>query len=201
MSYNKATFDPIADLLGALSSRPPHVQDIQFNTLDPLRRALLATDGTVTKFLEALTLEPVVIEGLQEDDRTLSQHHPQLDAEPGTRVVGRHIALVGKYSRTFHASAASLTIPGRLPKALREELKTNEAGIGQAIQKVGLETRREILWYGFEPEAHVISALAEYFPAGCHARSYLIIAEQNPIMLIHERFPLQIDRTTLRSPA
>jgi chorismate-pyruvate lyase len=195
MKYDTSTYDPFADLITAPQERPPNVQNIQFNLLDPLRRLLLATDGTVTKFLEALTLEPVVIQGLQEYDRLLIEPHAQLRAGAGTRVVGRQVALVGKFTRTFHASAASLTVPERLPKALRRELKKNEAGIGQAIQKIGLETRREILWYGFEPEAHVISELSEHFPAGCYARSYLIITQQKPVMLIHERFPVQVDRS------
>jgi chorismate-pyruvate lyase len=195
MQFDTSTYDPIADLITTPGERPAHVQEIQFNLLDPLRRVLLATDGTVTKFLEALTLEPVVIEGLQEYDRTLTERHGQLDAEPGTRVVGRQVALVGKFSRTFHAGATSLTIPARLPKELRAELKNNEAGIGQAIRKVGLETRREILWYGFEPEAHVASELSEHFSAGCYARSYLIITQHKPVMLIHERFPVQVDRS------
>ncbi|MCK7578202.1 MAG: chorismate pyruvate-lyase family protein [Chromatiales bacterium] len=197
MTDEMSDYDPIADLIATPDERPAHVQAVQFNMLDPLRRLLLATDGTVTKFLEALTLEPVVIEGLQEYELVLSERHAQLGADSGTRVVGRQVALVGKFTNTFHASAASLTIPVRLPRDLRNELKHNEAGIGQAIQKVGLETRRKILWYGLEDNARVIPELREHFPAGCYARSYLIITQHKPVMLIHERFPVQVDRSGL----
>lgn len=50
-------FDPFADLLSAQASRPLELRPVNLRTLTPFQRALVSIDGTVTKFIEAYTLE------------------------------------------------------------------------------------------------------------------------------------------------
>jgi chorismate-pyruvate lyase len=182
-------FDPFAAVLSAPRDRPPELSEVDLRGLDPFSRVLLAIDGTVTEFIEAYHLEPVVITRVHAEERILAEPHAQLAAEAGTRTVGRQVTLVGKYSRTLYATATSLTIPSRLPREFKHELKRNESGIGQAIRKVGLESRREILWYGLEAPPQVSESLREQFGASCLVRAYLVIVGRRPVMLIYERFP------------
>jgi chorismate-pyruvate lyase len=182
-------FDPFAAVLAAPADRPPRVQEVDLRNIDPFWRVLLAIDGTVTEFIEAYKLEPVVITAIHAEERLLPEPHAHLQAEAGTRVVGRQVTLVGKYSRTLYAVATSLTIPNRLPREFKKELRHNESGIGQAIRKVGLESRREILWFGLEVPPQVPQGLEVQFRNGCLVRAYLIITGHRPAMLIHERFP------------
>lgn len=182
-------FDPFGAILTAGSARPAGVQDVNMRGIEPFWRVLLAIDGTVTEFIEAYQLEPVVTTAVHAEERKLAEPHAQLKAEAGTRVVGRQVSLVGKYSRTFYSAATSLTIPDRMPREFRAELKRNESGIGQAIRKVGLESRREILWFGLESPPRVPDELRNQFGESCLARAYVIITGRRPAMLIHERFP------------
>jgi len=186
-------FDPLGDLIVAQSSKPTHLREVRLRTLDPYQRALLTIDGTVTKFIEAYTMEPVVITGIEEETRSLPDYHPWLDAPAQTRIVARQVFLEGKYSRTFHAYAASLTVPERLGDEFKRELKVNEAGIGRALRKLQMETRREVLWYGVEDSQNVPETVRFHFVEGCLSRTYRIIAGGSPIMLISEKFPLHGD--------
>ena len=183
-------YDPLGDVLVAQSAKPPHLRDINLRTLDPYQRALLTTDGTVTKFIEAYTMEPIVIDGLEEEVRFLDEPHPWLEAPAKTRVVARQVFLEGKYSRICRAYAVSLTVPERLNDEIKAELKVNEAGIGRAIRKVQMETRREVLWYGGESADHVPESVRRHFREGSLTRTYRIICDGKPLMLICEKFPL-----------
>lgn len=190
----RSAYDPLDDLLVAQESKPTSLKAVNLRALDPYQRALLTIDGTVTKFIEAYTMEPVVIAGLEEETQLLPSHHPWLDAPEKTRVVARQVTLEGKHSRVFHAYAASLTVPDRLGEKIKRELKVNEAGIGRAIRKIGLETRREVLWYGSEGPDQVPEAVRGHFAEGCLTRTYRIIAHGKPVMLICEKFPMYRDR-------
>ncbi len=51
----------------AQASRPPELDELDLRTLTPFQRALLVLDGTVTKFIEAYTMEPLDIIRLAQD--------------------------------------------------------------------------------------------------------------------------------------
>jgi hypothetical protein len=54
-------FNPLKDLFAAQSSKPETLREVNLRALSPFQRALLVIDGTVTKFIEAYTMEPVEI--------------------------------------------------------------------------------------------------------------------------------------------
>ncbi len=182
-------FDPLGDLLVAQERRPQHLTTVNLRTLSPFQRALLVIDGTVTKFIEAYTMEPVQVALLGENTRELEADHPWLEVPRGTRVIAREVLLLGKQSRVFHAYAASLLVVDRLPARVREDLKVNPGGIGRVLLDHQLETRREVLWYGRE-RMDVLPAEVEPLSDGRFlSRTYRVISGK-PMMMINEKFPL-----------
>ena len=60
-------FDPLSDLLVAQPEKPAHLKDINLRTLTAYQRALLTIDGTVTKFIEAYVMEPIMVKLIEQD--------------------------------------------------------------------------------------------------------------------------------------
>ena len=188
-------FDPVSDLITAQPERPAHLSQVNMRTLSPYHRALLVTDGTVTKFIEAYTMEPVDIRRVSQDTRTLQSDDRWLQAPTGTSVVRREVTIEGRYSGTLYAHAVSTLIESRLPTAVRQRLDVEGDGLGRILNDSRLETRREILWFGREragqvPESDAIGPMGEVI-----TRTYRILHGGKPIMLISERFPMGADRS------
>ena len=128
-------FNPLSDLLVAQVERPPQLQDANLRALTPFQRALLSIDGTVTKFIEAYTMEPVIVSLIDQDTHSLEMDHPWLDIVAGTMVISRQVLLQGKYSNTLYAYAVSLLVHDQLPEIVREDLKDHPGGIGRVLIK------------------------------------------------------------------
>jgi chorismate-pyruvate lyase len=182
-------FDPMRDLFIAQSARPAQLREINLRTLTPVQRALLVIDGTVTKFIEAYTMEPVEIVRLGQEKWVLSADHDWLEASKDTRVVARQVLLRGKYSRNLHAYATSLVVPDRLKRTVKQGLDIDGEGLGRLLLNNGIETRREVLWYGLEHADNLPDPIRDLNGHEFISRMYRIIAGGQPIMLINERFP------------
>jgi chorismate-pyruvate lyase len=190
-SKQKLAFDPLGDLFVAQSVKPAHVEPINLRALSPFQRALLVIDGTVTKFIEAYTMEPVDVVRLNQEPVQLDHEHEWLEVPQGETVVARQVLLRGRYSYTFHAYAVSLIVPERLGTAAAH-LAENGAGLGGILLDRGMETRREVLWYGKEGGDQVPKAVRDLGPGEFLSRTYRIIFSGKPVMLINERFPYGI---------
>lgn len=186
-------FDPLRDLFVAQAAKPAHIGEINLRTLTPFQRALLVIDGTVTKFIEAYTMEPVEIVRLGQEQRHLSADHAWLEASKGTPVIARQVVLRGQYSHTFHAYAVSLIVPKRLKDPVRQALELNGEGLGRILLNSQMETRREVLWYGKEKANGLPDVIRHQTQAEFISRTYRIIVEGLPIMLINEKFPYGVD--------
>lgn len=187
------SFDPLSGLQTVPSARPPDLGTVNFRVLSPFQRSLLVIDGTVTKFIEAFTLEPVEIIRLAQVSRQLRRDHRWLATPSGTSVIDREVLIRGKYSRNLHVYAVSLVVPNRLPEGVANSLETEGAGLGRLLNENGLETRREILWFGRRdlnrpPRAHPQLAGKEFF-----SRTYRIISGTQPVAFIEENFPADRD--------
>jgi len=171
---------------------------VNLRALTPFQRALLVIDGTVTKFIEAYTLEPVQTVHLGQESRPLTSDQPWLEAEEGTEVLARRVFLEGKYTRTVYAYAVSLVVPDRLPEAARESLKDDAGSLGRILLSAQLETRREVLWYGREHLSDVPDPIRRLEGVPAISRTYRIISRGRPLMLINEKFPSTPDRLPSR---
>jgi len=189
-----AAFDPAAGLFVAQDQRPSGIVSVRPEQLSPLLRSLLVIDGTVTTFLAAWALEPIVVQPL--DQRVaalpvagLPSAHTWLDASPGTAVLERSVVLVGAESQRLYAFAESLICAERLPPALRRGLESEGLSLGQLLRMPGFESRREGLWYGREQPSGLPPAVTARTGADFLTRTYRVSAASRPLMLITERFP------------
>ncbi|RME12381.1 MAG: DUF98 domain-containing protein [Ardenticatenia bacterium] len=187
------TFDPLHNLFLAQDERPAHVEAVNLRALTPFQRALLVIDGTVTKFIEAYTMEPVAVERLSQTTITLDAPHPWLAADAGTRAISRTVLLVGEYSRTVYAYAASLILPDRVGAHVQAGLQTEGGSLGRLLLGDQVESYRDVLWYGREEIPTLPDTLAQRVGRTFLTRTYRIIAEGHPLMMITERFPLEHD--------
>ena len=106
-------FNPINDLLVAQSQKPPQLGELNLRVLTPFQRTLLVIDGTVTKFIEAYTMEPIEVVRLSQETHYLNEKHKWLAAETGTDVIARQVLLKGQSTGKVYAYAASLIIESR----------------------------------------------------------------------------------------
>ena len=187
-------FNPLNDLLIAQVERPAHMLDANLRALTSFQRALLSIDGTVTKFIEAYTMEPVQVHLIDQDLHSLEIDHPWLEINAGTPVISRQVYLQGKYSGTLYAFAVSLLVHDQLPEIVREDLKVHPGGIGQVLIKNELETRREVLWYGREQLDDLPEPISSLSNGRFVSRTYRVVCQGNPFMLINEKFPIRLSQ-------
>ncbi|HKX74171.1 MAG TPA: chorismate pyruvate-lyase family protein [Acidimicrobiia bacterium] len=184
-------YDPLGDLFVAQFARPSDLLPVNLRALTPFQRSLLVIDGTVTKFLEAFTLQPVDVDLISQETRVLTESHEWLEAETKTTVIAREVVLRGRYDRVLHAHAASLLVLERLPVPVQNGLNTNPGGLGRILLESKLETRREVLWYGRQRSNH--PRAGELSGREFLTRTYRIISSGRPLMLINEQFPMPDD--------
>lgn len=182
-------FDPFDDLLSAQVNRPLDLQSLDLRTLTPFQRALVSIDGTVTKFIEAYMLEPVESVLLTQQPQPLQADHAWLELPAGSEVITRQVLLRGRYTNTTYAYAVSLLAPERLPQSLLRDLALEPAGIGRVLLNSQIENRREILWYGRETLAQLPETIERYTGNDFISRTYRILVQGQPVMLISEKFP------------
>ena len=188
----------VSDRLNALfvaqAARPSTLEDIKPSQLTPIQRALLVTDGTVTRLIEAYTFFPVEVVPLRETERALGIEHAWLELPIGDPVVTREVVLQTPATDTqapqIHAYAISHIICQRLPSSVVEGLKSRAGGLGALLQRTIWETRRDLLWWGVERATGLPDAIGHLESKPFLSRTYRIVAKKDPLMLITEKFPL-----------
>ncbi|WP_295384518.1 chorismate pyruvate-lyase family protein [uncultured Thiodictyon sp.] len=175
---------------------------IQLAELAPFLRALLVTDGTVTKALEAYFWEPVAVDTLEQRFETAEEPVPWIGLAAGDRCLIRDARLRGVHSGRIFAEALSLIRTELIPPDFRRRLIDREIGIGVLIRDSGLESYREVLDVGLdhgddapgEPPGSAPGPAPG--PAGDNERfvfrTYRIVIGGRPVILITERFPLTL---------
>ncbi len=166
----------------------PGGEGLDLAGLPPFLRALLVTDGTVTKILEAYFWEPVAVHTLTQDLAIAERDVPWLDVAGGAQVLVRQAQLRGTDSGRVYADAFSVIRTERIPPAFRQRLIDREIGIGVLIRDSGLESYREVMEVGTEALGPRPSAGERVF------RTYRIIIAGAPVILITETFPLSVYR-------
>jgi chorismate-pyruvate lyase len=155
----------------------------------PIQRILLVTDGTVTEILEAYAGESMRLIKLYEEQVLLEADLPDLELKAGDPVLRRKILLQGKMSLTNFLYADSYVALDRLDDWMRHGLLESHKPIGFLMQDRRLETFREIIGCGRE----LADGLGPYFNVeetdGMIWRTYKVINNAKPIMLITEKFP------------
>lgn len=182
------------DLFVAQFAKPLDLEEMNLSQLTPFQRTLLVIDGTVTQFIEAYTFSPVEVVLLHQEMQTLPTNDAWLNVESETEVVARQVILQterqGSQQPTIHAYATSIIVLDRIPEIIREGLTLKGQGLGQLLQRSGLETRRDLLWWGLKRPKSLPEALVHLEGKPFLSRSYRVVASGHPIMLISEQSPL-----------
>jgi len=166
-------------------------EDLPIQTLPPFLRALLVTDGTVTKILEAYFWEPVEVQTIQQKFVAAERPIEWIQVDTGDRILIRRARLSGVDTGVEYATAFSVIRTQLIPETFRRQLVDREIGIGVLIRDSGLESYREVLEVGIEPAKGdgitVIPQRSELV-----FRTYRIIIDGQPVILITESFPLAL---------
>ncbi len=163
-------------------------EPIPIEELPAFLRALLVTDGTVTKMLEAYFWEPVTVDTLLQEFVTAEAQIRWIDVHAGDQVLVRRVRLRGVDSGNHYANAFSVIRTDLIPEGFRQRLIAREIGIGALIRDSGLESYREVMEVGVET--------ADGHESGTRglSRTYRIIIGQAPVILITETFPIDLYR-------
>jgi chorismate-pyruvate lyase len=180
--------DLVARHFRAQHRRPVALLDIDVGDLLPYQRALLVCDGTITTIIEALTLEPVTVDLHEESIVPASAEYASLFAvSPTTAVVRRRVIIRGSESSQVHAYAESILLPDRLPEGFLRCLREDPRGLGSALCRARVSSRRELLWFGRIASLNWPDHLLPPFPST--SRTYQLVIDRNSAVLISEHFP------------
>ena len=159
--------------------------------LSDVERLLLVSDGTFTYQLETLVRQPVGVEILSNQIAPLSPSDAQLlDCGEGTLVWARETLLRGGKSKAAYAYATSLINDKGLDPEFRAELRVTQSGIGHLMAKYRMGAFRELLTYHFDTGPDYAGYFRPNFRDGVFlSRTYRIIFEGRPIMVITENMP------------
>jgi chorismate-pyruvate lyase len=185
------SFDPAAEVFIAQAQRPGGLATVSLRDLTPFQRALMVIDGTVTRFIEAYQQEPVNIFRLaQTEVRTVAADR-WLQVSANENVIRRQVLLRGAHTGRCFAWADSCLAASRLTVEMRAGLETDPGGLGRMLLDSVIETRRECLWFGREQLLNIPEAVADGLGHDFLTRTYRVITNESPLMLITERFAFQ----------
>ena len=191
---DKLIYSRVEELFVAQTDRPAALKDISLNRLSPFQRALLVADGTVTRFIEAYKLTLVQVVLLYQARRTLHDEHSWLKLQDGGNIIAREVVLQTPSTEyqnpKIHAYAVSQIVYERLPQNVVDGLEDGIDGLGTLLHHSQLEARRDLLWWGIERATSMPSCLVHFEGRPLLCRTYRIVADGNPLMLITEKFPL-----------
>lgn len=181
-------FDPRTGFHAAGSSGVDG-DSLDLSTLPPFLRALLVTDGTVTKNIEAYFWEPVEVEVLAHEYATSERYYTDVEVAPGDPILRRCVILRGKLTRSAYAFAESILASNLVSSEMRRKLIEDKKGIGELLRQGKKETYRELstvrraeagewaIHLGVEKESDVL------------IRDYSIRLDGRAAMQIEEIFP------------
>jgi len=158
--------------------------------LSSTQKALLWTDGSVTRMLEALTGHPVAITTLrQEVVAAGAEEAGRLDVPVGTEINHREVLLIDTDTGETLVHAVSHTPLSRLSDDVRDDMMRADIPIGRIMERHRIEARREVLDAWSTPAD---DAAAGFFGI-CRrepvlSRTYRIIHRDLPMMAITESF-------------
>lgn len=174
----------------AQDERPGQAGAVEVERLDPFLRGLLFTDGTVTRALEVQTLAPVSVQRLEQARAPVpADLGGHLEVEGDAESIRRRVR-IGTDAGEPVLWAESYLLLDRLPPGFMGLLDGAPDGIGQSLQRVALESYRELLWLGFD-DLPVWAGDA----AGVEAtirRLYRIVSGRQASILISESFAVTL---------
>lgn len=165
------------------------LSDEEIRKLNRDLRILIATDGTLTRILNAVADDEIVLQIIKQQIHHFAPKIPELEQLPSGRVLQRHILLKGRSSGNPFVAAESLIAIDLLPPAITASLTKTESPIGEVIARSCLETFKEAakVWIGELPGWLALAGHQNSRPRTV-ARRYRIITGGRPVIIITEYF-------------
>jgi chorismate-pyruvate lyase len=163
---------------------------INFASIPPILRALLASDGTVTKLLEAYFFEPVEVKRLFHGDYVLDKDLPPLELARGEQVLRREVVCRGVFSGRAFCHALSFIQPHQLWPGASDDLLKGRLGIGELLREHRVETYRELLTCQSGPAGDLSGHLETTPQDMLISRTYRIHIARKPSLWIADTFPV-----------
>ena len=146
-------------------------------------RVCCGTDGSVTFLLEIMTRKPVSV--TTESQYTIKADKEMADllgVEEGSEINDRVVKLSA--GDTVYVQARSLSPLERMPETMKEQLMRADIPIGRILRSHNLETRRDM------GELEILDGESTFGGIPVLSRSYKIVHNNNVLMWINERFPI-----------
>ncbi len=162
--------------------------------LTRFQRILLGTDGTVTHILEAYADEPIEVVKLLQVFDTSNDGDAHLLMSEHDDVLRRQVVLRGQRSRQNLLYAEVVVVLERVERELLDGLIETDKPIGLLLRERRTETFREVLLVDREPAGPCAVHFGIDPEAELFFRTYRILARQQPIILVTEKFPMDFFR-------
>lgn len=153
-------------------------------------RLLLATDGTVTKSLEAVFWEPVSV---NLDQQTwVTKVPPWGESQPAKEatLLDRQVYLVGEQTQNAYSFAKSYINTDSLDTELRKALLSEQLGIGELLRSFYYEQYRKITDIGWH--SAIQHSDNPVLAQSCVYRTYTVTSQRQTLMQITEYFPIRL---------
>lgn len=178
------------DVPAQASGHQQRLEQLRFDpTLSAPRRALLTTDGCLTRMLEAYACEPIAAVKLAHV--LIEPRHqgcPLLDMDGDEALLERTILLRGRHSEKNYVFAEAVIAPQRLSPEVADGLAMTDCPIGPLLSEHRVETWRELLQWGEEPAGARAEHLRVPESAALMFRTYRVYSGGQPIMAVTETF-------------
>jgi chorismate-pyruvate lyase len=165
------------------------LSDEAIGKLDRDLRILIATNGTLTRILNIVANDEIVVQIIKQQIHNMAPKIPELEGSAIGRVLQRGILLKGRSSGTPFVAAESLIAIDLLPPAIMTSLTETDRPIGEVMAASCLETFKEEpkVWTGELPGWLALDGY-QNSRSRTVARRYRIIAGGQPVIIITEYF-------------
>lgn len=175
--------------------------EAEIGPISPEQRALISTDGSVTRLLEVFSSDPVGVHTLsQEIIQAPVDIASDLEITTGDEVNCRIVNLVNKRTHETLIQAISYAPLKRLPLQARQKLMKADEPIGIILRDEKMESRRELLSVRhFRQDEKPLPLNSGLKPVSLPSknqihisRTYRIIHNNHPIFRIEEVMPVNL---------
>ena len=152
-------------------------------------RILVATNGTLTRILNVLANDEIVVDIVSQEIHDAAPRVPEFDHLAVGRVLQRNILLKGRSSGNPLVAAESMIAVDLLPPAITASLTETDRPIGEVMAASFVETFKECatVWMGELPDWLAVDGY-QNSRTSTVARRYRTLAAGKPVMVITEYF-------------
>lgn len=163
--------------------------DDEIRKLNRDLRILIATNGTLTRMLNVLANDEVVVQIIGQQIHDTAPRIPELDQALVGRVLQRNILLKGRSSGNVFVAAESLVAIDMLPPEVVTSLTRTDRPIGEVMAASYIESFKEAakVWVGELPDWLALNGYQNSQEKAV-GRRYRVLVKGQPVIIITEYF-------------